>query len=174
MSEMDWARVFAPSVPLLEIIVRGSVTYLAIFALLRILPSREAGGLNVTNLLMVVLLADAIQNGMAGGYSSVTDGLVLVVTILFWSYALDWLGYHVPGFERLIHAKPLPLVQDGQLLHRNMRQALVTKEELLEHLREQGIDDLSNVKEALLEGNGHISVVQYDEARHPKEERNPI
>jgi uncharacterized membrane protein YcaP (DUF421 family) len=63
-----------------------------------------------------VLIADASQNAMSAGYTSVTDGLILVATIIFWTNLLDWLAYHFPRFECLIHPAPLPLVRDGQML----------------------------------------------------------
>jgi uncharacterized membrane protein YcaP (DUF421 family) len=150
----------------MEIFVRGTFTYLALVALLRILK-RESGALNVADLLVIVLLADAVQNGMSGDYHSVPDGLLLVTTILFWSFALDWLSYHSPGFRRLLNPPPTLLVKNGQLLPRNMRQELVTRSELMEHLREQGLDDVKRVRRAFVEGNGRISVITYDEEQQP-------
>ena len=75
---------------------------------------------------------------MSAGYTSVTDGLILVATIIFWSYALDWLAYHFPRFVSLQHPSPKPLVQDGEMVARNMRRELITVDELMSHLREQG------------------------------------
>jgi uncharacterized membrane protein YcaP (DUF421 family) len=71
--------------------VRGSTVYLTLFFLLRIVLRRESGGMGITDLLVIVLLADAVQNAMAGDYHSVPDGLLLGATLIFWSFALDWL-----------------------------------------------------------------------------------
>jgi uncharacterized membrane protein YcaP (DUF421 family) len=103
-----------------------------------------------------------VQNGLADDYHSITDGLLLVITILFWSHTLDWLGFRFPAIQRLIHPHPLPLIKNGQLLRRNMRQELITRDELLEICRTQGIDDLSQVKAAYMEGSGQISVITHD------------
>ncbi|MBI5669526.1 MAG: DUF421 domain-containing protein [Chloroflexi bacterium] len=165
---LDWGQIFTPTTPLLETFLRGSITYLALFALLRLVLKRETGTLGITNLLVVVLLADAVQNGMAGEYHSITDGILLVSVILFWSYALDWLGYRFPRLQYLVHPPPLLLVKDGQMLRHNMRKELITKEELLELLREQGIDDVNAVKTAYMEGTGRISVVTYESEKLPR------
>ena len=157
--------------PILEIILRGSLVYLVIFVLLRFVLKRVAGTLTIGDLLIIVLIADASQNAMSAGYTSITDGLILVATIIFWTYALDWLAYHFPRFESLLHPPPLPLVRDGQMLARNMRRELITVDELMSHLREQGVKDLKEVKTAAMEGDGRISVVTQEKhkTRHPKE-----
>ena len=157
--------------PILELILRGSVVYLVIFALLRFVLKRVTGTLNIGDLLIIVLIADASQNAMSAGYTSVTDGLILVATIIFWSYLLDWLAYHFPPFESLLHPPPLPLVQEGQMLARNMRRELITVDELMSHLREQGVTELKEVKTASMEGDGRISVVTNEQhtTRPPKE-----
>ena len=84
---------------------------------------------------------------------------MLIATIVFWNYALDWLGHRFPRVERLLHPPPLLLIKDGRLLRRNMRQELVTEEELMSHLRQQGIAELAQVKEAYMEGDGQISII---------------
>jgi len=169
--EVDWKTLFAPDVPLLETFLRGTIIYLVLFALLRFVLQRQAGTVGITDLLVVVLIADAAQNAMASDYKSITDGVLLVSTIVFWCYALDWLGYHFPFVERIVRPAPLPLVKDGQLLRKNMRRELITMDELMSMLREQGIDDLSKVKRAFMEGDGHISVVENKEKQHEAPKR---
>jgi uncharacterized membrane protein YcaP (DUF421 family) len=105
---------------------------------------------------------------MAGEYKSVPDGIVLVATIIFWNYAFDWLSSKSPWFERLIEPAPLPLVKHGRLLRRNMRKELITEAELIGQLREQGIADMSKVKEARIESDGQVSVIQYAQKQHKK------
>ena len=114
----------------------------------------------MTDLLVVVLIADAAQNGMAKEYRSVTEGVVLVATIIGWDYALDWLGYRIPAFQRLVRPAPLTLVRDGKLLRQNMRRELITTEELMAHLREQGLASLKDVRSATMEADGRISVIK--------------
>ena len=162
-----WETVLVPKMPLLEIIVRGTLVYFGLFLMLRLVLKRQSGTVGVTDLLVIVLIADAAQNAMADDYRSVPDGLFLVGTIIFWSYALDWLGYHIPWVGRLVHPPSLLLVKDGRMLRRNMRQELITPEELMSQLREQGINDVADVKRAYMEADGKISVVQTSGQQHP-------
>jgi uncharacterized membrane protein YcaP (DUF421 family) len=162
--EIDWRSLFIPSRSILEMVVRGSLMYLALFVIFRVLAKRDAGMVGISDLLVVVLLADAAQNGMAGEYQSVTEGVVLVLTIIGWDYLLNWLGFHVPAFQRIVYPQPLQLVENGRILWRNMRKELITEDELKSQLRQQGIDDLAEVKEAYLEGDGRISVVPQEPA----------
>lgn len=163
---VDWTRAFASGVSPVEIIVRGSVVYLALFAILRLVLKREAGTVGIPDLLMIVLIADASQNAMSASYRSVTDGLILVGTIVFWNYALDWAAFHFPRFRRLIEPPPLLLVRDGHLLRRNMRKELITEDELMSLLREQGIAHLGDVKEARIESDGRVSFVPREGAQN--------
>ena len=157
--QIDWQAVFVPTVPLLEIILRGTLVYLMLFIMLRVLR-REAGGLGIADVLVIVLIADASQNAMANEYKSITEGAVLVATIAFWDYTLDFLGYHFPRFRRFVRPAPLPLIKNGKLLRKNMRQEMITEEELLGQLREQGVESSNEVKKCFLEGDGRISVIK--------------
>lgn len=171
LNRIDWQSIFVPDTSVLETVLRGSLMYLAIFVLLRIVLKRQTGTLGMTDLLLITLLADASQNAMAGSYKSVPNGVVLVGTIIFWNFAFDWLGYRIPWFGRLIEPAPLPLVRHGRLLRRNMRKELVTEAELMGQLRKQGIDDLSKVKEARIESDGQFSVIAYQQQPHRKVKR---
>lgn len=168
---MDWKTIFLPDTPLSEIILRGSVMYLALFVMLRVILKRQMGTLTMSDLLLITLLADASQNAMAGEYNSIADGVVLVLTIIFWNYAFDWLGYRSEWFSRLVEPPPLLLVKNGKLLRRHMRQELITQEELMMELREQGLDDVSKVKEAYIESDGRISIIENKPKRHDRPER---
>ena len=168
---MDWKTIFLPDVPLLEIVLRASVMYISLFVLLRVILKRQTGSLGMTDLLLITLLADASQNAMAGEYTSIADGIVLVSTIIFWNYTFDWLSFKFDWFGRLIEPAPLLLIKDGKLLRRNMRTELITEEELVSQLRQQGLDDPAKVKEAYMESDGQFSVVQMKEKQQPKKER---
>lgn len=158
MANLDWAVMWAPTVPLLEIFIRGSVVYLALFLYFRLLR-REAAGVGITDVLVIVLVADASQNAMANEYRSITEGLLLVATIGFWDYLLDWLGYRYPLFERLVRPTPLLLVSHGRLMRQNMKKEMITEEELLLFLREQGVDSPRGVRRYYLEGDDRLSVI---------------
>jgi uncharacterized membrane protein YcaP (DUF421 family) len=158
MPEINWSDMWVPTLSLFEIFVRGSVIYLALFLYFRLLR-REAGGIGITDVLVIVLVADAVQNAMANEYKSITEGLVLVATIGFWDYLLDWLGYHYATFERFLKPPPLLLIRNGALMRQNMKREMITEQELLSQLREQGIDDPRQVRKCYLEGDGRLSVI---------------
>lgn len=172
---VDWAGVFRPETPLLEILVRGTVMYLGILFLLRALLRREAGMVSLPDILMIVLLADAAQNGMADDYRSMTDGILLVGVIVFWNFALDHLAFRFPSFARLIHPPPLPLIRDGRPIRRNLRRESVSDDELWSRLRAQGVEHLSEVKAAYIEANGEITVIKHNKSNESRESsRRPV
>jgi uncharacterized membrane protein YcaP (DUF421 family) len=174
MQPIDWREMLVPSSSLLELIIRGSVMYLLILAGFRLFR-REAGSLSVSDLLVVVLIADAAQNGMAGEYRSLTEGIVIVATIFAWNYLLDWLSYRSRFVYWLLHPPSLPLVRGGQLQYQNLRSQMITREDLMEQLREQGIDDLQQVKKCFLEGDGRISVIrEHADDQAPRSEKRKV
>lgn len=165
--------MFAPSVSLFELVIRGTIMYFLILALMRVFR-REAGTLSIPDLLVVVLVADAAQNGMSSEYRSVTEGVVLVVTIFSWNYALDWLAYRSPSIKRLLEPQPLLLIKDGRILRRNLKSELLSVSDLLSQLREHGVDDPHMVKRCLIESDGRLSVVKFSNGEEPAEsQRRP-
>lgn len=159
---MNWSDIFSLDVPILEIVIRGTAMYWGLFILLRVILKRQSGELGMTDLLLITLLADASQNGMSGDYHSVTDGMILVATLVVWNFIFDWLNYYSSFFHRLIEPRPLPLIIQGKPLYKNMRREFITLSELKEQLREQGINDMAQVKKAIMESDGEISVIEYD------------
>ncbi|QRM30912.1 DUF421 domain-containing protein [Microvirga sp. VF16] len=161
---IDWQEMFVPVHSIPEMIVRGTVTYIMLFLIMRFLLKRQTGVIGVADLLVIVLIADAAQNAMSSDYKSITEGGVLVLTIVFWNYAIDWLGFHFPAFQRFTRPPPLLLIDNGKMLPRNMRQEMITTEELNSELRQQGIEHCSEVKRAYIEGDGTISIIRKDKA----------
>jgi len=161
---IDFEKLLVPQAPLLEVVLRGTVTYLFIFVGLRFFR-REASGLGTPDLLLLVIIADAAQNGMAGDSRSLTEGLVLVATIFAWNFVLDWLGYRYRWAHRLLIGSPLPLVEEGKIQWRNLRKELMTRDDLLEQLREQGVEDVSQVERCFLEPDGRLSLVKRDKGK---------
>ncbi len=157
-----------------ELIVRGTAMYWFLFALFRFVLRRDVGSLAIADVLLVVLIADAAQNAMAGSYNSVSGGIVLVATIAGWNYLLDWASYHSDRVRRFIEPPPLRLIRDGRVMRRNLRHEMITVDELRAKLREQGIDRLSDVKSAYMESDGEISAVRKDhrdESRSKSQQR---
>ena len=157
--DVNWARLFVPSDSLVELVIRGSIIYLAALGFMRILR-RQGGSLTRADLLFITLIADASQNGMAGEYRSITEGLVLVGTIFAWNFGLDWLSYHSLLVHRLLEPPPLLIIRAGKPLLRNLRAEMISIEDLMEQLREQGVDDVAQVKRCYVEADGKLSVIR--------------
>lgn len=166
---VDWAHLFAFSVHPAEIVLRGTIIYWFILLLFRFVLRRDIGAIGIADVMLLVLIADAASNGMSGGYESITDGCLLITTIAGWNYTLDWVSFHFPAVHRWVQPPPLPLVRNGRLQRKAMRQELITIEELKSKLREQGIANFNEVKIAYLEEGGEITVLRADdrEPDHP-------
>jgi len=158
---IDWQSLLVPKTSLLELILRGTLIYLSLFAVLRFLVRRQAGSLSLMDLLLIVLIADAAQNAMASDYKSVPEGLVLCGTLIGWNYFLDWLAFRSPTMRRWLEPEPLALIRNGNIQRKNLRQELITEDELWSHLREQGVRDLKEVQMAWMEPDGMISVIKF-------------
>ncbi|MDQ3802079.1 MAG: DUF421 domain-containing protein [Acidobacteriota bacterium] len=167
---VDWNSIFIPSNSILEIIVRGTLIYFICFAFLRVVR-RGVGEIGITDILIIVLIADAAQNGMSSDYKSVTEGFALIGTLIFWDYLFDFLGTKSKFFEHLLDPPKIPLIKDGEMIIRNMRKQMITREELRSQLRLQGVEDVSEVRECYLEGSGSISVIKKkpdDDVKKPR------
>lgn len=157
---IDWQGVLEPTHSVLEMVVRGTLMYFVIFLLMRVVLKRQAGGLGTADVLVLVLVAEVAGGGFAADYKSVTEGSVLVATILFWTYVIEKLGYSFPILERLLRPPTLVLIDNGKMLRKNMRAELVTVDELMAQLRENGVDDCAQVRRACMEADGTISVIK--------------
>jgi uncharacterized membrane protein YcaP (DUF421 family) len=156
----DWVRLFTPEMSLLEILIRGTLIYLAVCLLLRFVLKRQAGEVSLTDLLVVTLVAGVCRNPLVKDAYSVTDGVLVVATVLWWSFALDWLSYYVPCIHWLLHPPPVLLIRDGQVLKENLQHELMTDYRLRSKLRRKGVKDPAEVAEAWMEGDGHVSVIK--------------
>lgn len=154
--------MFVPTESLFEIIIRGTIMYLGMFALLRVFR-RQAGSIGIADLLVIVVIADAAQNGMAGDSKSITEALLLVTTIVLWDWLFDWLGFRSKFAAGILEPDKLLLVKNGRILRKNLDKELLTEDELKSQLRQQGVENVSDVKECFLESNGKFSVITYDD-----------
>ena len=167
MFSLNLREMFVPEHSLLEVVARGTLTYLILFLILRFFLKRQSGVIGIADLLVIVLIADAAQNAMANEYKSITEGALLVLTIVFWNFAIDWLGFRFPRFRWITRPAPLPLIKNGVMLRRNMQQEMITTEELNSQLRQKGV--------AFIEGDGQISVIKFQESEDQDAEKaNPL
>ena len=154
----DFASLFQLELPLTEHLFRGTVLYLGVFVLMRLIPRRASGELASMDLVFIILIAEAAAHGM-GEYKSVADALVLAAVFVAWNVALNLLSYWVPLIDRLLSAPPVQIVRNGRIIRKNLRREFITDNELHDSLREHGIDDLSKVKSAFVESNGTITAI---------------
>jgi uncharacterized membrane protein YcaP (DUF421 family) len=168
---MDWDTYFAIAVSPAELIIRGTLVYWFLFLVFRFVMRRDAGTIGIADLLVLVLIADASQNAMAGGYTTVAEGFVLIGTILGWNWLIDWASFHSPAFARFTTPPAIVLVKHGRIVQGNLRREHVSAEELESKLREQGVERLQDVKLALMESDGAISVIRYERPKRPDARR---
>jgi uncharacterized membrane protein YcaP (DUF421 family) len=167
---MDFSSVFGLHVSPLELVVRGTLIYWFLFLLFRFLR-RDSSGVGVADILLIVLVADASQNGMSGSYESVPEACILVATLIGWNYLFDWAGFHFDWFRRFSQPPPLLLVDRGRVIGRNLRKEFVTREELDGELRKHGVTELAQVRAAYMETDGEFSVLTYAQSGQPHEKK---
>jgi uncharacterized membrane protein YcaP (DUF421 family) len=157
---MDLSELFHLHSSVLEPILRGTLMYLALFVLFRVVIRRRVGAVGMSDMLLVVIIADASQSGLSGDSHSVTDALLVVGTIFFWNWLIDWLNYRVPALKNVLEAPPLLLIDHGRVQRRNLRHEYVTMDELKSKLREHGITDPAQVDKAYMETDGEVTVIR--------------
>src|SRR5688572_23430588 len=153
-------ELFQVHVPVPELMLRGTLVYWLLFCIFRFVLRRDVGAVGIADILLLVLVADAAQNAMSGGYSTFAEGAILVLTVVAWNWLLDVLSYRFRVVRRFATPSRVTLIKAGTLQRRNLRREFITLEELHEKLREQGIEKVSEVKAAYLEGDGQISVIR--------------
>lgn len=164
---IDWEKVFIPSISPLEIVLRGTLIFVGIYVLMRFVLKRAVGAVGMADVLMIVMIADAAQNGMAAEYQSVTEGMLLVGTLICWNVFIDWLTFRFAWARRVLEPEPLKLIADGKVIRRNLRQELITFDDLLSELRKHGVDRFEHVRQAWMEADGNISVVPFEKYAPP-------
>jgi uncharacterized membrane protein YcaP (DUF421 family) len=146
------------TVPLLELVGRAALTYLFLLALLRITGKRQVGQLAPFDLILLLILSNAVQNAMNGGDNSFTAGVVSAATLVALNGLVGWATYRSKWLEGLIEGRPRVLIHNGRLLEGVLRAERMTRHELMAALRRAGCDAIEQVHTAVLENNGQISV----------------
>jgi uncharacterized membrane protein YcaP (DUF421 family) len=155
-------ELFAVHVSPVEIVLRGSVIYWFLFLVFRFLLRRDVASLGIADVLLLVIVADASQNAMAGDYHTVSEGLILLSTIFGWNMLLDALAYRYKWAMKFTTPQTLLLIRHGKFIQKNLRKEMLTPDEVMSKLREQGVIHLRDVRHAYMESDGHISVVRND------------
>lgn len=158
MMEVDWSKLLIPTDSLVEMVIRGTVIYLALFVAMRVLPRRTMGGVGPSDILVIVLISEGVSQGLSGKYESVTEGLVVAATLIFWAVFVDWIDYRFPKLH-LSDGKQIPLIRDGKLIERNMKGQNITEDEVRAQLRQHGLSSPQGVEAMYVEGDGQFSVI---------------
>ncbi len=120
---------------------------------------RTGGELAIMDLIFIILIAQAAAHSL-GDYSSITESFIVICTLIFWNYIVNWLSFKIPLVSKIVSAPPLQIVKSGKMLRRNMRREFITEDELKDSFHKQGIEDILQVKTAYVEGDGTITVIK--------------
>ena len=151
--------MFQLETPLLELIARGTFLFILFMLLFRVLPRRTGGELAPMDLVFLLLITEAASHSL-GDYTSLADGIVVILTLLALNYLMNRLSFALPWFERVIGHDALEIIREGQTIPRNLKKELITADELMGSLRLNGVDDIAQVRSAWVEGDGRLSVVK--------------
>lgn len=159
-------HLWRPETAVLGLIVRALVVYGFLMIALRMAGRRELGQMTTFDLVLLLVLANAVQNSINAGDNSLGGGLISATTLLLINFAVGEATYRWRWFERLVQGRPLTLVRNGKIVLRSMQRERVTLEELRSALRKQGIDGVSHCKHAVLESDGTLTAVRDDVTQH--------
>jgi uncharacterized membrane protein YcaP (DUF421 family) len=147
------------STQLLEIALRSAIIYIVVLIGLRLTGKREVGQLTPFDLVLLLLISNAVQNAMTGPDTSLTGGLVAAATLLLLNLAVSRFGWKNKSLRHLIEGSPTLLVYNGGVIKANLEREHITPGELHQALREHGVASVSDVYMATLEIDGTISVL---------------
>lgn len=141
------------------IVVSTAIVYLFIIVALRLFGKTEIAQLSVVDLVFILLISNAVQNAMVGPDASLAGGLVAATTLFVMDLLFKTCLYRIPWFNKLLQGSPSVLIRQGRVNRRNMQHAMLTEDELMEALREHGVEYIKDVDLAILEVDGNISVL---------------
>ncbi len=151
--------MFGLTTPWWEIIVRTAVVYVVVLVLLRAAGKRELGQMSPVDLVVILVIANAVQNAMTGGDNSLIGGVIAATTLVAMNVVLSRVAHRIPYIAHLFESDPTPLIKDGKQIKRNLDRENVDLDELMMSAREHGIDDIAEVDSAYLERDGSISII---------------
>ncbi|MGA2496700.1 MAG: YetF domain-containing protein [Tepidisphaeraceae bacterium] len=148
------------SLPWWEFIVRAAVVYAFLLVLLRLSGKRQVGQLAPFDLVLLLVLSNSVQNAMNGNDGSITGGLILATALVLLNWLVGWITFRSKQAEALIEGRPVILIHDGHVDHRALEDVQMTMHELEAALRAEGCAGAEDVRFAVLENNGRITIIQ--------------
>ena len=155
----DIGEIFKLGTPWAHLVIRAVIIYIVFFIGLRLFGKRELGQFTTFDLVLVLLIANALQPAITGPDSSVTGGVIIIAVLLIFNRGVALLRSRWPWFDALIEPPPTVVVQDGQVSKVALEKEGLSETDVEMAIREHGVDKLSDVKQAVLENDGSISVV---------------
>ena len=149
---MDWQELGMTA-------ARGLLVYAAMLLVIRLLGKRTVGNFTAFDLLVALMLGEVVDEIIYGDVS-LAQGFTAILVVAGAKYATAWLTYFDHGFNRILEGKPTELVRNGELVRKNLRGELMNEKEVMAALRLQGVSDVSEVKLAILEVDGVVSVIR--------------
>ncbi len=147
----------------MDIVLRASVTFAALYLLLRLLGKREIGQLTPFELVVIVVMGDLVQQGVTHNDFSLTGSILAIATFAFWALVMSWATYLSPRLETLLDGRPQVVIRDGELITANLRRDRITRGEVEAEMRLAGIAHMKDVAWAILETQGKISFIRKDD-----------
>lgn len=151
--------LFALAMPWWEFILRAVVVYVVVLGMVRLSGKRPLGQITPFDVLLVVLLGNAVQNALLGTDTSLGGGLLLAATLILLNYGVGWVSTRSRRIERLVEGEPVVIARDGRLFDAVLRREQVTRADFEAAMRQQGRLGVEDVELALLEINGHITII---------------
>jgi uncharacterized membrane protein YcaP (DUF421 family) len=156
------------SLPWWEFVARGAIVYFFLLVLLRVTGKRQVGQLAPFDLVLLLILSNGVQNAMNGGDNSIFGGLILATTLVLLNHAVGFATFRSRKLEAMVEGRPQVLIRHGRVFQAAMDQQHITDLELKTALRNAGCERVEDVALAILETNGHVSVLKNDDAPRPK------
>jgi uncharacterized membrane protein YcaP (DUF421 family) len=158
---------FATETPVLHLVLRAVVVYAFLLAALRVAGRRELAQMTSFDLVLLLILSNAVQNSLNAGDSSLAGGIVSAATLLALNYAVGYGTWRWRRVERFVQGKPVRIVTDGRVHLGALRRELLTAAELRSALRKQGIMRISDCRQVVLEPDGTLSAIRVDVVQRP-------
>lgn len=144
----------------MDIVLRAIALYAFVILVMRVIGRRELSSMTPFDLVLLIVLGDAIQQGLTQDDYSVTGAILAIGTIATLQVATSYLSFRFPPIRKLFEGQPIVLVEHGNFVHRNLRRERMTEEEIAEEARQQQIASLDKIEWAILEANGTISFIK--------------
>jgi uncharacterized membrane protein YcaP (DUF421 family) len=154
-----WHNLFVPELSVAEKILRPVFVYAFLIVAVRLAGRRELAQLNSFDLVVLLMLANTVQNATIGNDNSMVGGLIGVSALLVINYVVVRFLYRYPSVDRLLEGGPVELIRGGRVISQNLGREAITEEELMEAIRKQGLASAAEVDRAVLETGGTISIV---------------